>query len=51
VFFERVDPETSPDRRLGHVVSTASSNTIEIEAVKRMRIMSLLRGLFLLARD
>jgi FkbM family methyltransferase len=33
VFFERVDPTTSPDRGLGHVVNTASANTIEIEAV------------------
>jgi FkbM family methyltransferase len=33
VFFERVDPTTSPDRGLGHVVSTASANTVEIEAV------------------
>ena len=33
VFFERVDPATSPDRGLGHVAATASANTIEIEAV------------------
>jgi len=33
VFFERVDPATSPDRGLGHVVTVASANTIEIEAV------------------
>ncbi len=33
VFFERVDPATSPDRGLGHVVSIASANTIEIETV------------------
>jgi len=33
VFFERVDPATSPDRGLGHVVPMASANTIEIEAV------------------
>jgi FkbM family methyltransferase len=33
VFFERVDPATSPDRGLGHVVDTSSANTIEIEAV------------------
>ncbi len=33
VFFERVDPRTSPDRGLGHVVRAASVNTIEIEAV------------------
>jgi len=33
VFFERADPETSPDRGLGHIVSTASSNTIAIEAL------------------
>ncbi len=33
VFFERIDPEISPDRGLGHVVSKASANTIEIEAV------------------
>lgn len=33
VFFERVDPATSPDRGLGHVVNVASANTIEIEAV------------------
>ncbi len=33
VFFERVDPGISPDRALGHIVSTASANTIEIDAV------------------
>jgi FkbM family methyltransferase len=33
VFFERVDPATSPDRGLGHVVNTASPNTVKIEAV------------------
>jgi FkbM family methyltransferase len=33
VFFERTDPETSPDRGLGHVAGTASANTIEVEAV------------------
>jgi hypothetical protein len=33
VFFERIDPETSPDRGLGHVVGRASANSIEIEAV------------------
>ena len=33
VFFERVEPETSPDRGLGHVAGVASTKTIEIEAV------------------
>jgi FkbM family methyltransferase len=33
VLFERIDPETSPDRGLGHVVGKASANSIEIEAV------------------
>lgn len=33
VFFERVDPATSPDRGLGHVADAASANTMEIEAV------------------
>jgi FkbM family methyltransferase len=33
VFFERVDPATSPDRGLGHVAAAASADTIEIEAV------------------
>ena len=33
VFFERIDPATSPDRGLGHVVNASSANTIEIEAV------------------
>ena len=33
VFFERVDPATSPDRGLGHVAETGSANTIEIEAI------------------
>ena len=37
VLFERIDPETSPDRGLGHVVGEAPANssgrTIEIEAV------------------
>jgi FkbM family methyltransferase len=33
VFFERVDPATSPDRGLGHVASAASAYTIEVEAV------------------
>jgi len=33
VLFERIDPATSPDRGLGHVVNTPSASTIEIEAV------------------
>ena len=33
VFFERVDPTRSPDRGLGHIVSTPAANTIEIDAV------------------
>jgi FkbM family methyltransferase len=33
VFFERVDPATSPDRGLGHVVDAATPNTVEIETV------------------
>lgn len=33
VFFERVDPATSPDRGLGHVALAGSANTIEIDAV------------------
>ena len=33
VLFERIDPETSPDRGLGHVVGKASASSIEIEAV------------------
>lgn len=33
VFFELIDPATSPDRGLGHVVDVSSANTIEIEAV------------------
>jgi FkbM family methyltransferase len=33
VFFERVDPATSPDRGLGHIVGAASVTAIEIEAV------------------
>lgn len=33
VFFERIDPATSPDRGLGHVTCVSSPNTIEIEAV------------------
>ncbi len=33
VQFERVDPGTSPDRGLGHVVTGNTGNTIEVEAV------------------
>jgi FkbM family methyltransferase len=33
VFFERVDPATSPDRGLGHVAPGRGANTIEIEAI------------------
>jgi FkbM family methyltransferase len=33
VFFERIDPATSPDRGLGHVACVASASTIEIQAV------------------
>jgi len=33
VFFEPIDPATSPDRGLGHVVEVSSANTVEIEAV------------------
>jgi FkbM family methyltransferase len=33
VFFEPIDPATSPDRGLGHVVDVSWANTIEIDAV------------------
>jgi FkbM family methyltransferase len=33
VFFERIDPTTSPDRGLGHVVTENNRNTIKINAV------------------
>jgi len=33
VFFERTDPAQSPDRGLGHVVSSESGNAIRVEAV------------------
>lgn len=33
VFFERTDPAASPDRGLGHVVSSGASNTIQVNAV------------------
>jgi FkbM family methyltransferase len=44
VFFERVDPATSPDRGLGHVAAAASTSadTIEIEAVSLDDIVSTL---------
>jgi FkbM family methyltransferase len=32
VFFARTDPATSPDRGLGHVVSSGGGNTIEVSA-------------------
>ena len=33
VYFERVDPKTSPDRGLGHVASASAATTIEVSAV------------------
>ena len=33
VFFARTDPETSPDRGLGHVVAISGSNTICVQAI------------------
>ena len=33
VFFERIDPATSPDRGLGHVVSEGAGDTIRVSAV------------------
>jgi FkbM family methyltransferase len=33
VFFARTDPATSPDRGLGHVVSTSAGDTIRVSAV------------------
>ncbi|MGH9675926.1 MAG: FkbM family methyltransferase [Candidatus Acidiferrum sp.] len=33
VFFARIDPASSPDRGLGHVVSGGASNTIQVDAV------------------
>ena len=33
VFFARIDPATSPDRGLGHVVSENEKNTIQVDAV------------------
>jgi FkbM family methyltransferase len=42
VFFERVDPATSPDRGLGHVIAALSAKTIEIEAVSLDDIVSTL---------
>lgn len=32
VFFARTDPATSPDRGLGHVVSSSANNTIQVSA-------------------
>jgi FkbM family methyltransferase len=33
ILFARTDPKASPDRGLGHVVNSASADTIEIDAV------------------
>jgi len=33
VYFARTDPETSPDRGLGHVADTSSVDTIEVSAI------------------
>ena len=33
VFFERIDPATSPDRGLGHVVTESAGDTIRVSAV------------------
>ncbi|MGC1415971.1 MAG: FkbM family methyltransferase [Candidatus Acidiferrum sp.] len=33
VFFARIDPAISPDRGLGHVVSTSSGDTVQVSAV------------------
>jgi FkbM family methyltransferase len=33
IYFARTDPETSPDRGLGHVVATAGRDTIEVAGV------------------
>jgi FkbM family methyltransferase len=33
VFFARTDPETSPDRGLGHVVAESAASTIRVQAI------------------